>query len=178
MTKKRNIGQELLDGVRAIKRGKGKRVAVNLPKDVRAIRKKVGLSQSAFAAVARGEHAHATGVGTGPAHADRPGLFAATRGRAPPQGAAGLMYPKERRKMMQLVGLSGCHCVGREVDGDAAQGVVFQVSNRLARGEGEGNRMKAALITCQTNRKRHLMNLKELAFVLSVFLLAGCAHEK
>lgn len=49
MTKKRNIGQELLDGVRAIKRGKGKRVAVNLTQDVRAIRGKVGLSQSAFA---------------------------------------------------------------------------------------------------------------------------------
>ena len=28
MTKKRNIGQELLEGVRAIKRGKGKRVSV------------------------------------------------------------------------------------------------------------------------------------------------------
>jgi putative transcriptional regulator len=51
MTKKRNIGQELLEGVRAIKRGKGKRVRVNLPKDVRAIREKVGLSQSAFAAL-------------------------------------------------------------------------------------------------------------------------------
>ena len=51
MTKKRNIGQELLEGVRAIKRGKGKRVSVNLPKDVRAIREKVGLSQSAFAAL-------------------------------------------------------------------------------------------------------------------------------
>ena len=51
MTKKRNIGQELLDGVRAIKRGKGKRVSVNLPRDVRAIREKVGLSQSAFAAL-------------------------------------------------------------------------------------------------------------------------------
>ena len=50
MTKKRNIGQELLDGVRAIKRDKGKRVAVNLPKDVRAMREKVGLSQSAFRA--------------------------------------------------------------------------------------------------------------------------------
>ena len=53
MTKKRNIGQELLEGVRAIKRGKGKRVSVNLPKDVRAIREKVGLSQSAFAARCR-----------------------------------------------------------------------------------------------------------------------------
>lgn len=51
MTKKRNIGQELLEGVRAIKRGKGRRVTVNLPKNVRAIREKVGLSQSAFAAL-------------------------------------------------------------------------------------------------------------------------------
>ena len=51
MAKKRNIEQELLNGVRAIKRDKGKRVAVNLPKDVRAIREKVSLSQSAFAAL-------------------------------------------------------------------------------------------------------------------------------
>jgi len=51
MTKKRNIGQEIIEGLRAVKRGKGKRYTVKLPKDVRAIRVKVGLSQSAFAAL-------------------------------------------------------------------------------------------------------------------------------
>ena len=49
--KKRDIGDELLEGIRAIKRGKGKRYTVDVPKDVRAIREKVGLSQSAFAAL-------------------------------------------------------------------------------------------------------------------------------
>lgn len=51
MTKKRNVGQEILAGLRDIKRGKGKHYTVNLPKDVRAIREKTGLSQSAFAAL-------------------------------------------------------------------------------------------------------------------------------
>ena len=46
---KRNIGQELLEGIEAIKKGEGKRVTVNLPSDVKAIRNKIGLSQSAFA---------------------------------------------------------------------------------------------------------------------------------
>ena len=40
--KKRDIGDELLEGIRAIKRGKGKRYTVDVPKDVRAIREKVG----------------------------------------------------------------------------------------------------------------------------------------
>ena len=46
---KRDIGQELLDGIAAIKKGKGKRTAVKLPPNVKAIREKIGLSQSAFA---------------------------------------------------------------------------------------------------------------------------------
>jgi putative transcriptional regulator len=46
---KRDIGQELLDGIAAIKQGKGKRKAIQLPPDVRSIREKIGLSQSAFA---------------------------------------------------------------------------------------------------------------------------------
>jgi len=46
---KRNIGQELLEGIEAIKNGEGKRVTVNLPSDVKTIRNKIGLSQSAFA---------------------------------------------------------------------------------------------------------------------------------
>ena len=51
MSKKRDIGQELLDGVRAIKAGKGKRRAVELSQDVQEIRERLGLSQSAFAAL-------------------------------------------------------------------------------------------------------------------------------
>ncbi|MEO5365951.1 MAG: helix-turn-helix domain-containing protein [Magnetococcus sp. WYHC-3] len=48
MTTKRNIGQELLDGVRAIKDGQGRRVTVSIP-DVHMVRERMRLSQSAFA---------------------------------------------------------------------------------------------------------------------------------
>lgn len=51
MSKKRDIGQELLEGVRAIKAGKGKRRTVEVAQDVQAIREGMGLSQSAFAAL-------------------------------------------------------------------------------------------------------------------------------
>ena len=51
MTKKRDIGQELLDGVRAIKAGEGKRRVVEQSQDVQEIRERLGLSQSAFAAL-------------------------------------------------------------------------------------------------------------------------------
>ena len=51
MSKKRDIGQELLDGVRAIKAGEGKRRVVELSQDVQEIRERLGLSQSAFAAL-------------------------------------------------------------------------------------------------------------------------------
>ena len=51
MTKKRNVGQELLDGVRAIKAGEGKRRVVELSQNVQEIRERLGLSQSAFAAL-------------------------------------------------------------------------------------------------------------------------------
>jgi len=46
---KRNIGQEILEGINAIKDGKGKRTTVELPPDVKTIRSRMGLSQSAFA---------------------------------------------------------------------------------------------------------------------------------
>lgn len=46
---KRNIGQEILDGLRELNRGEVGRV-VNVP-DVAAIREKTGLSQSKFAAL-------------------------------------------------------------------------------------------------------------------------------
>lgn len=48
---KRDIGQELLGGVRAIKRGEGRRIAVNVPQDVRTVRERMNLSQSAFAVI-------------------------------------------------------------------------------------------------------------------------------
>lgn len=51
MSKKRDVGQELLDGIRAIKAGKGKKLVVKLPDDVRALRERMGLSQTAFAAL-------------------------------------------------------------------------------------------------------------------------------
>ena len=47
MAKARNIGKEILDGLRELKRGKHARV-VNVP-DVRKIREKTGLSQARFA---------------------------------------------------------------------------------------------------------------------------------
>ncbi|HSH28346.1 MAG TPA: helix-turn-helix domain-containing protein [Thiohalobacter sp.] len=51
MSKQRDIGQEVLDGLRAIKAGKGKRVTVDVNQDVQSIRERMGLSQSAFAAL-------------------------------------------------------------------------------------------------------------------------------
>lgn len=49
---KRDIGQEILDGIEKIKTGGGVRHAVELPDDnAKAIREKTGLSQSAFAGV-------------------------------------------------------------------------------------------------------------------------------
>ena len=51
MNRKRDIGDEILDGIRAIKAGKAKRYTVKLPDDVRTIRERMDLSQSAFAAL-------------------------------------------------------------------------------------------------------------------------------
>ena len=49
--KKRNIGQEILEGVKAIKEGKGRRIKVELSSEVKKIRERLHLSQSAFAAL-------------------------------------------------------------------------------------------------------------------------------
>lgn len=46
---KRDIGQEILEGIAAIKSGKGTRKTMQMPPDVKSIREKIGLSQSAFA---------------------------------------------------------------------------------------------------------------------------------
>ncbi|MBF0311534.1 MAG: type II toxin-antitoxin system MqsA family antitoxin [Magnetococcales bacterium] len=48
---KRDIGQELLEGVRAIKAGGGQRVVVHIPGDVKEVRDTMNLSQSAFAGI-------------------------------------------------------------------------------------------------------------------------------
>ena len=45
----RDISQELLDGIAAIKAGDGKKTSIETPEDVRGIREKTGLSQNAFA---------------------------------------------------------------------------------------------------------------------------------
>lgn len=50
MTKKRDIGQELLQGIRDIKSGKGKVITINAPSDIRQIRNHLHLSQMGFAA--------------------------------------------------------------------------------------------------------------------------------
>ena len=50
MEKDRDIWQEVLDGVREIQTGKGKRVSVSLPAAAR-VRKASGLSQSEFAEI-------------------------------------------------------------------------------------------------------------------------------
>ena len=47
---KRDIGMEILEGIQAIKRGEGNQTEVTEP-NVKSIRMKVGLSQSAFAAL-------------------------------------------------------------------------------------------------------------------------------
>ncbi|MBN2495905.1 MAG: type II toxin-antitoxin system MqsA family antitoxin [Deltaproteobacteria bacterium] len=51
MSAKRDIGQEILDGIQEIKAGGGKRTRFEMPEDVIAIRKRLDLSQSAFAAL-------------------------------------------------------------------------------------------------------------------------------
>ena len=51
MTKKRDIGQEIIDGIREIKAGGGKRYTINITDDAKAVREKLGLSQQGFAAM-------------------------------------------------------------------------------------------------------------------------------
>lgn len=48
---KRDIGQEILDGIRAIKKGHGKKFTVKGPSSVKSVRHKLALSQSAFASL-------------------------------------------------------------------------------------------------------------------------------
>ncbi len=50
MTKKRDLGQELLQGIRDIKSGKGKVITINAPDDIKHLRDQLHLSQMGFAA--------------------------------------------------------------------------------------------------------------------------------
>lgn len=50
MIKKRNIAQEIVEGLQEIKAGGGKRTMVEIPTGVKRIRIKTGLSQAEFAA--------------------------------------------------------------------------------------------------------------------------------
>ena len=59
---KRNVGREIQDGLREIKRGEYGRV-INVP-DVAKIREKTGLSQSQFASLLGVSVAHLAGLGT------------------------------------------------------------------------------------------------------------------
>lgn len=47
----RDIGNEILEGIRSIKKGEGRTKAFAPPEDIRAIRKATGLTQSEFAAL-------------------------------------------------------------------------------------------------------------------------------
>ncbi len=69
VSKNRDIGREILQGLRELKRGEAGRV-VNLP-PVSEIRRKVGLSQSRFCGIAGRTGKNITGLGTGAACAIR-----------------------------------------------------------------------------------------------------------
>jgi hypothetical protein len=60
---KRNIGLEILEGLREIKRGEHGRI-INIP-EVASIREKTGLSQARFAQATRCIGSHAAGLGAG-----------------------------------------------------------------------------------------------------------------
>lgn len=48
---KRDLGQEILEGIRAIKRGEGRRYTVELPIEVIEVRAGLNLTQEAFASL-------------------------------------------------------------------------------------------------------------------------------
>lgn len=51
MTAQRDIGQELLDGLRAIKNGEGRHFFIETPYNVKGIRESLGLSQESFSSL-------------------------------------------------------------------------------------------------------------------------------
>ena len=48
---RRDIGQKILEGIRAIKRGEGRQYQIDLPPDPKAIRERMNLGPSAFASL-------------------------------------------------------------------------------------------------------------------------------
>lgn len=51
MTMTRDIGKEILEGIKSIKQGEGKKYTLSIPSDIVNIRKNLHLSQSAFASL-------------------------------------------------------------------------------------------------------------------------------
>jgi putative transcriptional regulator len=51
MSKKRDIGAEILEAIQGIKHGKGKKKVINSFEDVRSIRDELHLSQTAFSSL-------------------------------------------------------------------------------------------------------------------------------
>src|ERR1700730_14361531 len=90
MARKLNIGQEILDGIRQLKRGEHGRI-INVP-SVADIREKTGLSQPRFAQASWRLGSHAAGMGAGPARAVWCCADAlANRGKEPPGSAQGCL---------------------------------------------------------------------------------------
>ena len=51
MTSQRDIGQELLDGLCAIRNGEGRRFFIEIPYNVKGTRESLGLSQESFSSL-------------------------------------------------------------------------------------------------------------------------------
>jgi len=48
---KRNIGQEILESIRSVKRGEGKKYTFDIPLDTKVIRERMNIGYSAFASL-------------------------------------------------------------------------------------------------------------------------------
>jgi len=51
MSVKRDLAKELLEGIKEIQKGKGKKYTIEVPDDIVGIRQELNLSQSAFSAL-------------------------------------------------------------------------------------------------------------------------------
>ena len=69
----RDIWQEVLDGVREIKAGRGRRISVEPGSPIVRARLKSGLTQAQFAALLGGVKAHPGAMGAGTARSERSG---------------------------------------------------------------------------------------------------------
>ena len=61
--KKRDIGQEILESIRAIKRGEGKQYRIDLPYDPKAIRERMHSGTFGVCLIIRGQCPHCSGIG-------------------------------------------------------------------------------------------------------------------